>query len=239
MELEKPGAATVTDGICRDLLAKILSGEMKPGDWLPAERDMAEQLGVSRSSLHHAILQLERDGFLKILPRRGTQVADYRRKPTPQSLSLIMAYGSEELDEPLFHDLMDFRRWVETECVRRACAGGSEDVLKEMRAVAERLTEENAPVTELIYRYHDLLTQASGNSIFTMMFRAFEPVLTVLIGRHYRLQAVDLQDAAAMHRELAEHIAAKDPDAAAACVERILAQGVSVLEQRYRKGENP
>ena len=86
MEFEKIGATSLTDTIYKSLLGKILSGEWKPGDWFPAERDIAEQMGVSRSSLHHAVLQLERDGFVHVLARKGTQVADYRKKPTPQSL---------------------------------------------------------------------------------------------------------------------------------------------------------
>ena len=235
MEFDKIGAVSLTDSIYKSVLGKILSGEWKPGDWLPAERDIADQMGVSRSSLHHAVLQLERDGFLHVLPRRGTQVADYRKKPTPQSLSAIMTYGSGELDEPLFHDLMDIRRWVETECARRACRNIYESTLREMREIADRLEKENTAVTQLIYRFHYMLTQASGNSIFAMMFRAFEPVLMVLISEHYSLQAVDLREAAAMHRELLDHIEAKDESAAGECMERILAQGVNVLEQRYRK----
>ena len=237
MEFEKIEAASLTDNIFHVLLGKILSGEWKPGDWFPAERDIAEQMGVSRSSLHHAVLHLERDGFVHVIPRRGTQVADYRKKPTPQSLSAIMAYGSEELDEPLFHDLMDIRRWVEMECARRACSNIYDSTLREMREIADRLASENAAVTQLIYRYHYMLTQASGNSIFAMMFRSFEPVLTVLISRHYSVQAVDLQEAAAMHRELLDHIEARDEDAAAECVERILAQGVNVLERKYKQND--
>ncbi|MBR1456919.1 MAG: FadR family transcriptional regulator [Oscillospiraceae bacterium] len=237
MEFEKIASVSLTDNIYKSLLGKILSGEWKPGDWFPAERDVAEQMGVSRSSLHHAVLQLERDGFVSVLPRKGTQVADYRKKPTPQSLSVIMTYGSEELDEPLFHDLMDIRRLVEIECTRRACSNIYASTMEEMRAIADRLAEENAAVPELIYRYHYMLTQASGNSIFAMMFRAFEPVLMVLIARHYSLRAVDLREAAAMHGELLDHIAAKDEDAAAECVERILAQGVNVLERKYKPAE--
>ncbi len=237
MEFEKIGAPSLISSIYRSLLGKILSGEWQPGDWFDAEREIAEQMGVSRSSLHHAILQLERDGFVHVVPRRGTQVADYRNMPTPQSLSVIMTYGSEELDEPLFRDLMDIRLWVETESARRACSNMDPATLAEMREIADRLAGENAGVTELIYRYHYLLTQASGNSIFSMMFRAFEPVLMVLIQRHYSLQAVDLQEAAAMHRELLDHIEAKDEEAAAACVQRLLAQGVNVLERKYQRGE--
>ncbi len=235
MDFEHIEAVSLTEKIYKSLLGKILSGEWKPGDWFPAERDIADQMGVSRSSLHHAVLQLERDGFVEILPRRGTQVTDYRKRPTPQSLSAIMTYGSEELDEPLFHDLMDIRLWVETECARRACRHIYDSTLKEMREIADRLDEENMAVTQLMYRFHYMLTQASGNSIFAMMFRAFEPVLLVLITRHYSLQAFDLKEAAAMRRELLDHIEAKDEDAAAACMERILAQGVTVLERKYRQ----
>ena len=57
-----------------------------------------------------------------------------------------------------------------------------------------------------------------GNSPFAMRFRAFEPVLMVLIARHYSLQAADLREAAAMYKELPYHIEAKDEDAAADCV---------------------
>jgi len=235
MEFEKIGATSLTESIYKGLLGKILSGSWKPGDFFPAERDIAEQMGVSRSSLHHAVLQLERDGFVHVLPRRGTQVADYRKKPTPQSLSAIMTYGSEELDEPLFHDLMDIRRLVEMECARRACDNIYPGTLREMREIADKLAGENAAVPELIYRYHYLLTQASGNSVFAMMFRAFESVLLVLISRHYSVQAVDLQEAAAMQQELLDHIERGDKDAAADCVERLLAQGVHVLERKYRQ----
>ena len=63
----------------------------------------------------------------------------------------------------------------------------------------------------------------------------FEPVLLALISRHYSLQAVDLQEAAAMQQELLDHIEAKDEEAAAECVERLLAQGVHVLERKYRQ----
>ena len=237
MEFEKIGATSLTESIYKSLLGKILSGAWKPGDFFPAERDIAEQMGVSRSSLHHAVLQLERDGFVHVLPRRGTQVADYRKKPTAQSLSAIMAYGSEELDEPLFHDLMDIRRLVEMECARRACDNIYPGTMQEMREIADRLAGENAAVPELIYRFHYLLTQASGNSIFAMMFRAFEPVLLVLISRHYSVQAVDLKEAAAMQQELLDHIGRGDREAAADCVERLLAQGVQVLERKYRRGQ--
>ena len=66
VRFERLGSSSLIDNIRATLLGKILSGELRPGDWLPAERDMSEQMGVSRSSLHHAVLQLESQGFLRI-----------------------------------------------------------------------------------------------------------------------------------------------------------------------------
>ena len=234
-KFEKLNATSLVENITELLRGKILSGELKCGDWLPAERDIAEQMGVSRSSLHQAVLQLVGEGFLRIEPRRGTVVADYRKYPTPQSLSALFNYGSVELDEPLFKDMMDFRLWVETECARRACTNIYASTMREMRDIANRLESENVELPKLIYRYHYLLTQASGNSIFSMLFRAFEPVLLTLIARHYSLQAVDIHEAANMHKELLERIEAKDEQKAADCVRRILLQGVTVLERKYRE----
>ena len=233
MNIEISKTDSVAETIYQRILAKILSGELRPGDWLPPERELAELMGVSRSSLHNALVRLESSGFVSVEARRGTVVADYRKHPTPQSLSAVMSYTSFLIDEPLFRDLMDLRLLVETECARLACTNIYDSTLAEMREIAEKLEAEDADLPELIYRYHYLLMQASGNSTYSMIYRGFESVVKVLVARHYSLQAVDIREAAAMHRELTDHIERKDETAAVACIRRLLLQGVNVLEGSY------
>lgn len=235
ISFERLGSASLIDNIRASLLGKILSGELKPGEWLPAERDMAEQMGVSRSSLHHAVLQLETQGFLKIEPRRGTVVADYRKHPTPSSLSALVGYGSLDIDEPLFNDFMDARIWLEKGSARRACRNIYESTFEEMLDIASRISPEAEDLPGMIYRYHYLLTQASGNSLFSMMFRAFEPVITTLITAYYTMPGANIAAEAEMHTELLGHIRANDEDAAAECVERLLRLGMDALGQKYSK----
>lgn len=53
------------------LIAEILSGKLKPGYRLPPERKLAEELGLSRGSVNQGILDLERMGFVRVVPRQA------------------------------------------------------------------------------------------------------------------------------------------------------------------------
>lgn len=232
-DFEKIKAVSLTDSTVQVLTKKILSGELEVGRFLPPERSLSEMLGISRSSLHQAILELEHLGFVSIVPRRGTIVNDYRKFPTPQSLSAIMSYGSLELDKALFDDMMDLRIWLESECARRACVNIYEKTYNEMLDIIDRLTEPDADIARLLYSFHYKLTLASGNSLYSMIYRGFEQMLVSSMSRHYELRRDDITETARMRRELMEHIKNNEPDMAAECVCSIIRQGISVIGEKY------
>ena len=101
------------EGFVREIEAQILSGKLKPGARLEAERELALRFGLSRSSVNLGMLELERKGFVRIVPRKGAFVSDFLHEATPQTLSVIMEYGSSQMDESLLHDLMDMRALIE------------------------------------------------------------------------------------------------------------------------------
>ena len=232
-EFGKITAPSLKEICVQAILSRILSGELKPGDRLPAERDLAEAMGISRSSIHHGILELESMGFLTITPRRGTIVNDYRRHPTPQSLAAVMRYSSAEMEQDLFSDLMATRLLIEGESARLACENIYETTLEKMEQLVEALYEEPEDPTDILYRFHYLLTAASGNTIYAMIYRGFESVLCTLIRQHYSMRARDIRESARMHRQLLEAILRKDPKEAEALARNIITQGITVLRERY------
>lgn len=189
-------------------------------------------LGISRSSVNQSILELESRGFLQILPRRGTVVCDYRKHPTPQSLAALMSYGSIDLDRSIFSDMMAFRVLIETECARLACENIYETTYAEMAADIDALEQGGDP-SEQLYSFHYRLTQASGNGVYSMLFRAFEPVIRALIAQHYCVRTEDVPEAVRAHRALLAAIHEKDEATAVSRTRAILTQGISVLGQRY------
>ncbi len=225
---------SIIESIAQQLTAKIFSGELKAGDRLPTERDLAEKLGVSRSSVHQAVMKLEGQGLLSVVPRRRTVVNDFRKRPTTQSLEALMNYTSIDLDKSLFSDMMDTRLWLESECARCACTNIYETTLLEMRQAVDAMKEPGADLPDLMYGFHYRLTQASGNSLYAMIFRGFEPVIRSLIERHYSLQLGDLQESVELRYRLLDAIERKDPSEASDLVCKIIKQGINVLSERYQ-----
>ena len=230
---DKVNSSSLTESVVHVLLGKILSGDLKAGDWLLPEREIAKEMGVSRSSVHLGVLELVEKGFLKTVPRRGTVVCDYRKHPTPGSLTLLMSYGSVDLEKDLFSDMMETRLLLETEAARLACDHIYETTFQEMQDIVKALGQADADVTDLLYGFHYRLVQASGNSIYSMIFRGFEPVLRSLIALHYNEPSADLPESIQRHQALLEAIRAKEETLAAQLAREIIAQGITAIEPQY------
>jgi len=169
-----------------EMQARILSGELRPGDRLPPERELAEQMGISRGSVNQGILDLERMGFLRVVPRKGTFVADYIKNATSQTIAAIMNYDSTLYDAELFRGFMEFRILVERECVRLACLRMNEDDRRLLDELSERIyASEGEALTDALYRFHYSITQMSGNAAYAIVFQSFELLLRNMIEAHY------------------------------------------------------
>ena len=79
--MDRPGYLRITRQsaprlVAEQLLGKIDTGELNPGDSLPAQRQLAKMLGVGRSSLREAINALAVMGYLEVIQGRGTYICD-------------------------------------------------------------------------------------------------------------------------------------------------------------------
>lgn len=167
------------------LIAEILSGKLKPGYRLPPERKLAEELGLSRGSVNQGILDLERMGFVRVVPRQGAFVVDLR-KTAPRALSVIMRYDSALIDPALFRDMMDMRILIERECTRLACEHIAEVSAASLRQCSDALLSVNEKkLPDALYAYHRCITQISGNRAYAIIFQSFETLLRNLIQLHY------------------------------------------------------
>ena len=142
--------------------ALITSGEFPPGSRLPPERDLANQLRVSRTSVREALIALELGGLIDI--RMGSGI--YVKAPTP-ARTLSLARGSE--DTGPFEQLR--ARWlIEGETAALAAKHGSSADIKSLRELNRKLLasrpEDRVPPDRL---FHVKIAESSGNSALALV----------------------------------------------------------------------
>ena len=103
----KKSAETVVEEY---FITEILKGTLPPNTMLKPERELTEQLGFSRPVIHKALIRLEGQGLVTILPRRGIRVNDYRLSGKLVLLERIFDLYRVGIDQRLSQSMLRFIR---------------------------------------------------------------------------------------------------------------------------------
>lgn len=152
----------IYEEIVEQLKDMITRGELKPGEKLPAERDMAESLGVSRASVREALTALEAIGILDIRPGDGTFVRQTNISETFAPLALVLA-----VERNPGKQLMEVRRVLETESAALAAVRATEENLTKIEeSLAKMKAAESIPLAvEYDLKFHFAIAEATQNTI--------------------------------------------------------------------------
>jgi DNA-binding FadR family transcriptional regulator len=232
IETGEPDGALAKRGRREEFIAKfeelILSGRFAPGDKLPPERELSLSLGASRPVVHAALGCLASRGLVRIEPRQGVFVADWRREGSVEMLLSIMSYSGGGISPRLFDSLLEARLLFETELARLAASRRSASQLDELERLLarERLFEYREPgdATELDYAFHLGVALASGNDVYPLLMNSLKRIYERILDRFYSDPSV-IPEVFALHRELVAAIASRDEAEAAATMRRILEYG--------------
>lgn len=234
MAFDKLRHESLKDSFVKQIQQMIFSGELKPGERLPAERDLAEQMGVSRSLANIGLLELESQGFLRIEPRRGSFVLDYRKDGTMATFAALMNYDAEHIDPALFSGMIEARALIESECAANAVLRASDSELDVLETQLDimRQNEINDAFVEASVSFHYLLTLASHNPVYAMLFRSITPVVRHFTVLHYTRNA-HREKTIALHQALLDALRGRDPKKAAEAAKTALSLGEQTLQQQF------
>ena len=79
MKFKRIISLTLKELFIEEIETQILSGTLAIGEKLPPEREIAQQMQISRSVVNDGIVEMAKKGFLTIIPRQGTYVADFKK----------------------------------------------------------------------------------------------------------------------------------------------------------------
>jgi len=201
---------------------RIAAGDLKLGDQLPAEPELAQQFGVSRTAVREAVKALCEKGLLEIRPGRGTFVINERPDVIRHSLSLLMSLDPTEGSR----SLVEVREILEPEIAALAATRITEEHIATMReAVAMMDTAlDNVDVfVEADLDFHLALAEASQNLIIPALI---DTIIDLLREQRRQTGLVNggLKRGQYHHKKILEAVIRRDPEAARIAMQRHLEQ---------------
>ena len=187
------------DHIAGSIRALIIEGKLSAGERL-REPDLAGQLGVSRTPLGEALLLLESEGFVQVLPRRGAVVSP-----------LSVRDASE---------IYQVKGALESLAARLACGRITPQVLARLEVIndsIERVAGDHSRLLELNAEFHHLLTDAAGNEKLSQHIRILRRQ-ALRYNYIYLSTLSHLQDSVREHRAILAALRAGDADLVEKCV---------------------
>ncbi len=175
MEFTKLCAPTLKDLFIREMESMILSGRLAVGERLPSERELAEQMQVSRAVINGGISDLARKGFLHVKPRAGVYVADYRRTGTPETIRSIMEYNGGQLRAAEIRSILEIKLMFDQLAVEQAIPILDESGLATLEGLLAQLEEAGPPqaVAEAAFTFYHELTLLGTNTLIPLIYQAF------------------------------------------------------------------
>lgn len=220
----------VSEAVADQLREAIYSGQLKPGDKLPPERELARQFGISRLMLREALRSLEQAGFL--LVKRGygggAFVLEIDKQAVSRSLSAMIRLGETSVD-----DLTEARLIYEPQIARLAAERATEEEVAKMeRLIREQKTGLQSPTfgqpTNL--SFHRLIAEATQNPVFMMLVDAVMGPVGESV-KHLKLPHGAHQRIRSAHERLYRAIKARKPELAY----RIMFQHVLDFRETLRR----
>lgn len=154
------------------LIDGILSDTYPINSELPAERQLAAQLGITRPTLREALQRLQRDGWVEIRQGKPTRVRNFWQEGNLAVLAAI-AQRSPRLPAEFIPNLLEVRVVLAPEYTRLAVQKHPEKLL-ELLHTHHNLQESPEIFARFDWELHHRLTVLSGNAVYTLILNGFK-----------------------------------------------------------------
>lgn len=198
-------ATTLTDVAYAQLEEQIVTLQLPPGAVL-SEFTLAQRLGIGRTPIREALQRLSRDGLVNILPRRGILVSEINLRVQLR--------------------LLEVRRELERLMARGAAERATEAELHQFSEIAAGMRNAAENSDDLVFmrldhQLNSLISSAARNEFASRSMGLMHGLSRRFWYQHYK-QTADLPLAARLHAEVAEAIAARNPQKAAEASDRLV-----------------
>ncbi len=207
-----------TENVIKYVQTAIENHELLPGDRLPAERKLAEMLGVSRNVVRQSIQKLELYGIVTTLPQSGTFISSFSKQQLDMLINNAINIGSYD-----FESLMSVRVLLEAEALRLCALNHTEqdmdDIVAAFAEYEKNLNTDRRQETD--FNFHLTISKGAHNPVIHSMLLSIIPD-TLKYYERWRLCRGSEARTRTEHREMVDFISSRQTENARELIERHL-----------------
>src|SRR5271167_2751395 len=213
-------------------LERLIAEKLSVGDKLPSERELAELLQVSRSSIRDAIRGLELMGLVEPRQGAGTIILERAADAPDSPFANALKRRQERVSE-----LLDFRKMVEPPLASRAATHATPEEIAEMEEILQRQEVKLAQgeiASAEDAEFHYSIALASGNSV---VLKVIDLLMDLLRDTRQRALQVSGRSQRSLngHRRIVDAIVRRDPEAANAAMRRHIREIEHIVLQNFER----
>lgn len=181
MVLEPVERTTVTEEVVRRLIELVNNGIVRPGEKLPSERELMEQLDIGRSSVREALRTLTLTGLLETRPGSGTYVTRDISNFVAEQVEWSALLGRHELLE-----LYEVRIPLEIQAAALASERASSDDIERLEQAVQELeygSEDLDSQVEADLTFHIIIAETTNNKVLLRLVSGLRTLLSNTIRR--------------------------------------------------------
>jgi GntR family transcriptional repressor for pyruvate dehydrogenase complex len=195
----------LSDKVAQSIIEQIETGELKPGDKLPNELELAEELGISRGILREALTILQAREYIVRKPKDGTLV-------NPDIMEILRSKNGISLKEATYIDLLEMRECVEERVVEKVVDLASDEKILELEEFLNPI-QEQINGNSVDYYFHYKLAELSQNAMFVNFIDTYYDVIDELTKKttQKKSRKTEINQE---HRKIVEYIVKRDKEKA-------------------------
>lgn len=226
-ELKPVEKRKAPEQIAEMLMKLILQGGVRPGDKLPAERTLASQLNVTRTTLREALKKLEQLKLISIYQGKGIIVQDFHNASIDLIFSLMVIDG--EIDLNILENIMEARKLFGSHVARLAARRAEKKEKEKMRTLMKKMknTKDPKSLQQLDMEFFHLFAEASKNMVYILLMNTIKTVHNNYLDLFLPLSA---HSSTALKQEILQAVLDGDEEKAAERAGVFLQSGLDLLD---------
>jgi GntR family negative regulator for fad regulon and positive regulator of fabA len=216
----------------QSLITVILDGTYSPGSVLPGERELSQQLGITRPTLRETLQRMERDGWITIRHGKYTVVNDYWHDGGLGVLNGLFRYG-KKLPENFVTHLLEVRMNVAPYYTRSAVERAPE-VIKDYLAGAKEIEDTAEALASFDWRLHKTLALNSSNPLYTLILNGFTEFYQNMAQIYFSI--AEARDRSfCFYNDLITTVKRRNPDAAERISRIMMKDSIAIWQKTERQ----